>query len=275
MILKGQPFSSAVISSLSKSKLPSKKLVVICISDDKVSSVYVGKKVELANKLGVDIVVERQSEDISLEDLEKKIDELNMNENVGGIIIQMPIPERFDRMDICSRIAPEKDIDGFLYITQANGPTLPPTVMAIDGILDFYGLSKENKKVLIVGKGFLVGRPLYNYYRDLGMNVEVIDEKGGEYFEKIKSADIVVLATGGQGKFDQDAFKDGSIVIDASTVASDSKVVGDLMISNPNKDFSYSPVPGGVGPVTVAMLFVNFYLLNGSPVEGFGLIKKN
>lgn len=273
MILKGQPLADDVIGRLRRVDVPSKKLIIISIGEDRASSIYVSKKTDLARSLGVSLEVLKLDRGIGAEEIEKTISDLNKDDSVGGIMIQMPIPAGLNRSKICSLIDPGKDIDGFSYIVNGDGKTVPPTVMAIDAILDFYGVSRADRRVLIVGGGFLVGVPLFNLYGTAGLTVEILEKGDERYEEKLRNSDIVILATGGGRTFRKEDFRPGAVVIDASTVATDSKLKGDLDFSGIDGEIDFSPVPGGVGPVTVSMLFVNFYLLCGVMVSGFDLIK--
>jgi len=273
MILKGNIIEREIFAKLKAAKTPRKKLVVISIGEDQASVIYVAKKQEMATQLGVGFEVLKLSAKISEEELQREIDRLNNDEDVGGVLIQMPIPNHLNRKSICGRIFKEKDVDGFSYIISGSGVVLPPTVLAIDALLNFYKIEKQSSKIVIVGKGFLVGSPLYEFYKKRGLDVEVLEEYAQDYAKKIKDAKIVILATGGNASFTAVDFSEGSTVVDASTVASDNKLKGDLKTDGFNDGINYSPVPGGVGPITVAMLFVNFFLLNGCRVEGFPVDK--
>lgn len=272
MILKGKPLAELTINKLRQVDAPTKKLVIICISEDRASSIYVEKKLDLARELDVSLEVIRLEGNVTREALFDLIDNLNDNDTVGGVMIQMPIPSHFDRREVCSRISRDKDVDGFSYIITKSGKTLPPTLMAIDCLLDFYSIKKRAKKVLIVGSGFLVGSPLFNFYSQTGINPEMLTEGDQNYSDKLKAADVIILATGGGRTFRVGDFSEGATVIDASTIASDSKLKGDLDFVDIGDEINFSPVPGGVGPVTVSMLFVNFYLLCGRAIEGFDLL---
>jgi len=267
MILLGKDIFNKLLNELARLDPPSRELAIVQVGDDRASNIYIKKKLELSERLNVRANVYKFSESISEQELLEKIDELNNNSEVSGILIQIPLPPHIDRMKICSGVSFEKDVDGFGYILGNKSKVVPPTVRAIDEVLNFYNISKENKKIIIVGGGFLVGSPLYRYFREGGFDVELLSEDDDLYFERLQDADIVILATGGGAVFDHTHFAEGSVVIDASTIASDSKLYGDLEASLIGDKFSFSPVPGGVGPVTVAMLFVNFYLLNGFNID--------
>lgn len=273
MILKGNIIAQEIVAELKATKTPQKKMVVISIGEDQASAVYVARKQEMASELGVKFEVLKFSDKISQEKLLGEIDRLNGDMDVGGVLVQMPIPRHLERKIVCTRIVKEKDIDGFSFITSGSGTVLPPTVLAIDALLNFYSVKKQSSKIIIVGRGFLVGSPLYEFYNKQGLNVEALEENAQDYVKKIKNAEIVILATGGNKSFSATDFSAGSTVIDASTVASDNKLKGDLNTDCFDDDINYSPVPGGVGPITVAMLFVNFFLLNGSRVKGFSVDK--
>lgn len=267
MILKGQEIFDRVMDSLKHLEVPREALAIVQVGNDRASTIYINKKLEAAKKLGVDARVIRFNDEITQSELTRQIELLNQDKGIGGIIIQIPLPSQIDRNEICARIIREKDVDGFGYIVGQESPVIPPTILAIDKTLDFYSIKKTDKKILIVGAGFLVGSPLYRYYRSLNLDVSLLNEGDDLYFEKLQEADIVILATGGGAIFDHSHFAQGSVVVDASTIASDSKLYGDLETSLIGEKFSYSPVPGGVGPVTVAMLFANFYLLCGAKVD--------
>ncbi|OQA52824.1 MAG: Bifunctional protein FolD protein [candidate division WS2 bacterium ADurb.Bin280] len=262
MILSGQAVFNKIINELSRLDAPSGQLAILQVGNDLASNIYIKKKLELAKTLSVKAQVYKFNNSISEDELLEEISNLNENQEVSGILVQIPLPSQIDRTKICSAISSDKDVDGFGYILGKECKVLPPTIKAIDQVLVHYNILKKDKKIIIVGGGFLVGSPLFRYYQEEGCDVELLNEGDDLYFERLQEADIVILATGGGAVFDHTHFAQGSVVIDASTIASDSKLYGDLETSLIDGKFSFSPVPGGVGPVTVAMLFVNFYLLN-------------
>ncbi len=226
--------------------------VVVQIGQDPISNLYVKKKVEFANDIGVSMEVKKTSKN----KIEQDLRSLSRKKRVRGIIVQLPLPKGLDREKVLGIISKEKDIDGFNFILDCPFRSYPPTVLAIYKIITAYNLPiKEG--VLIIGGGFLVGTPLRKFLIEKGIKNEILAKDDPDYEKKIKTAEVVVVATGGGRYFDQSDFKQGAFVIDASTVADEGKTRGDV---NPEgKLINLSPVPGGVGPVTVAMLFKNLY----------------
>jgi methylenetetrahydrofolate dehydrogenase (NADP+)/methenyltetrahydrofolate cyclohydrolase len=258
MILFGKPVADKIFEELQSKPKPAGKFVAIQIGANPVSSFYVEKKRKIAQMLNVDFELVNISEN-SASNLTEKIAMLNSDPSVKSIMVQIPLPEGFDREQIAAKIVNEKDVDGFSYIIgKEDSIYFPPTVLAIDELLNFYNISKEDKKILIVGEGFLVGRPLHHFWQTKKLDSEILKKEDSNYFEKLKSADIVVLATGAGLKLSDDNFKEHAVVIDASTVSENGAIKGDAQINDPSM-VSIAPVPGGVGPVTIAMLFKNFF----------------
>lgn len=258
MILTGKPVSEKIFVDLQARNKPEGKFVAIQVGSNPVSSFYVEKKREIAQMLSVDFELVRIPEN-SVSKLTEEIEKLNSDPSVRSIMVQIPLPEGFSRGKIAGMIAGDKDIDGFSYIIgREDSKYFPPTVLAIDELLNFYNISKENKKILIVGEGFLVGRPLHRFWQDKKLNAEILKKDDAGYFEKIKNADIVVLATGAGLKLSDKNFKQHAVVIDASTVSENGAIKGDAQIDDSGV-VNIAPVPGGVGPITIAMLFRNFF----------------
>jgi methylenetetrahydrofolate dehydrogenase (NADP+)/methenyltetrahydrofolate cyclohydrolase len=257
MKLSGNQIALEIKEELKKLKVPSGDLAIVRIGDDPVTSVYVEKKLQFAKELGLSTrVIKAEAENIF-----EIIEELNQDDKVKGIIVQLPLPEGLDRTEISQKIAAEKDIDGFHYILgDPSARSVPPTVLAINAIFEKYNVDLASG-VLIVGGGFLVGIPLKRFYEQKNIKAEILKKDQPDYEVKLKKADVLVIATGGGRRFLPSEFKEGSVVIDASTVSDEQKIRGDVSVEEELK-IDLAPVPGGVGPITVAMLFKNFYLLN-------------
>ncbi len=252
--LLGLPIAEKVKESLITSPKPSGKLAVVQIGDNPVSSLYVKKKREFAEEVGIDCVVVN----VGVDEAAAKVRELGEDEEIKGIIIQLPIPNRLDREELLNLIPKEKDVDGFSYILNRDYVTIPPTVLAIMAVFGFYNIP-VSRGVLIVGEGFLVGSPLKRFLAEHNIPVKVLGKGDSEYAAMLKSHEVVVVATGGGKFFEQSEFKPGAYVIDASTVQDENKIRGD--VSKEGNLINLCPVPGGVGPITVAMLFKNFFSL--------------
>jgi len=261
MILKGQIVANQIIAKLKNLPAPYGRFLVVQLGCNAVSSLYVSKKKALGEELKVDSKILSLSDKISEEELLDKINELNKDKQIKAFLVQMPLPKGIDRLKVAKMIVDEKDVDGFHFLLGEEPTILPPTVLAIDALLDFYKIAKQNRKILIVGGGFLVGKPLARFWRNHNLDVEILEKSDPQYEQKLKSADIIVVATGGGRKFSHLDFKSGATVIDASTIAEEGKVKGDVEVKNWPEDKNLAPSPGGVGPVTVAMLYQNFYNL--------------
>lgn len=265
MILEGHALADSIIGELAKKSVPKRCLAVIQVGSDPVSGLYVAKKKEIADKLGVCFKHCLHPDEITENNLFDEIEKLNGDTDVGGIIIQMPLPSHIDREAVSEKISPLKDVDGFHCILKRKEfECIPPTVLAIDELLDYYDIPREGKKIAIVGRGFLVGRPLEFYWKSKGFDVEVLEKDSADYLDTIKNSSLVVVATGGGGKFDQSFFSEGAVVVDASTVSENNTFKGDVEVEGWPEEKHLASVPGGVGPVTVAILFRNFYHLNRS-----------
>jgi methylenetetrahydrofolate dehydrogenase (NADP+)/methenyltetrahydrofolate cyclohydrolase len=261
MILKGKPLTEEIISHLSSVKTDI-KFVVFRVGEDPSSILYVRKKRELFESLKADFEEITFPADISQDKLFEAIKVKNEDPSIGGIIVQMPLPDHINRDTIAAAVATDKDVDGFSFILDRDYKFYPPTILAIDGLLKFYNIDLENKKILIIGGGFLVGSPLAKYWSDQGLDVSILEKNDVEYENKVKNADIAVVATGGGRRFSYSDFKTGSTVIDASTICDGGKIKGDVDLANWQDNINIAPVPGGVGPVTVAMLAKNFFKLS-------------
>jgi len=252
MRLLGNQIASQIKKGLIRRPNLTAFFVVVQVGQDPVSNLYVKKKVEFAKDIGVPIEVKKTSKD----KIEKDLRSLSKDDRVKGIIVQLPLPEGLDREKVLGIIPKEKDVDGFNYILNRPFKSYPPTILAISKIMTDYNLPVK-EGVLIIGGGFLVGSPLRKFLNEKGIKAKILTKDDPDYDKKIKNSDVVVVATGGGRYFGQKDFKQGAFVIDASTVADEGKTRGDV---NPEGELiNLAPVPRGVGPVTVAMLFKNLY----------------
>jgi methylenetetrahydrofolate dehydrogenase (NADP+)/methenyltetrahydrofolate cyclohydrolase len=257
MKLKGYEIANEVKEELKKRSSPSGELAIVRVGDDPVTSIYVEKKLALAEELNIKARVINTTK----QDIFRILEELNLDRAISGIIVQLPLPDGLKREEIGRAIDITKDVDGFHYIlNDRGGLSIPPTVLAINSIFEKYQVDLSSG-VLIVGGGFLVGIPLKKYLEEKKIEVEILEKDDPRYEEKLKKASVLVIATGGGRSFNQDEFSQNSVVIDASTVSDEKKIRGDVKVEDDLR-IKLAPVPGGVGPVTVAMLFKNFYDLS-------------
>jgi methylenetetrahydrofolate dehydrogenase (NADP+)/methenyltetrahydrofolate cyclohydrolase len=226
------------------------RLAIIQTHDDTVSDKYVAKKIEYAN----DILVDVDSYKVNQNEVEELIDKLNKDNLIHGIIVQLPIEDPSQTDIIVSKIAPEKDVDG---LTE-NSQFLPATAQAIDWLVAGYGVELFGKKIVVIGKGKLVGGPIAALWLKQNLNVLVADSKTENLELVVHDADVIVSAAGKPGLVTRKMVKPGSVVIDAGTANSNGSIVGDVADDvRELDDISITPKIGGVGPLTIAALIDN------------------
>lgn len=247
--------------SLLKQEGITPKLVVILVGEDPASQVYVRNKRKTAHALGIEAVDIRLPENVEEDELIRLIDELNSDGTVHGILVQLPLPKHINKNKVTHRIIPEKDVDGFHPLNIGKlfmnipGP-LPCTPRGIMEFFKEYDIPVSGKRVVIVGRSNIVGRPMAALLVNSDATVTIAHSKTKNLAEVTKQADILIVAIG-KGEFiDENYVKKGAVVIDVGMNRNnDGKLVGDVNMESVSKVASYiTPVPGGVGPMTIAML---------------------
>ncbi|MEK9180752.1 MAG: bifunctional 5,10-methylenetetrahydrofolate dehydrogenase/5,10-methenyltetrahydrofolate cyclohydrolase [Patescibacteria group bacterium] len=248
----------------SLSRLPAKpKIIDIVVGSDPVSLSYVKIKGRTAEKIGAEFQLVQMPASSSTAEVVEKITKFNGLPGLCGLIIQLPIPAQLNKREVLAAIDPQIDIDCLgsensesFYDGRAR--FVPPTAAAILAILESVSRNLAGKKVLIVGQGELVGRPVSFMLKRMGLEVEIADQKTRDLNSLAKTADVVISGTGHPGLISGRMLKKGSVVIDAGTAESGGNIVGDVDFASVSKVAGFlTPVPGGVGPVTVAMLYKN------------------
>lgn len=238
-------------------------LAVIQIGDDPASNTYIKNKEKACENVGIYFRHFKFDDTTQELTIINKIKELNNDEYVNGIMIQLPIPEKYNEKRLLNTIINTKDVDGLTDINTGrliNGrkSITPCTPLGIMTLLDNYNVPLTGKNVVIVGKGRLVGRPLINLMLNEGATVTVCHSKTRDLKKFTKSADILVVAVGKKDLITADMVKDNAVVVDVGINVEDGKLYGDVDYKNIVKKTSMiTPVPGGVGPMTVAMLLQN------------------
>ncbi len=239
-------------------------LAVIQVGNDPASTVYVGNKKKACEYIGINSLAYELPEDITEESLLKTIEELNNDDKVNGILVQLPLPKHIDEDKVIKTIAPEKDVDGFhpssvgaLLIGQEG--FLPCTPAGIIQLIKRSGISIEGKECVVIGRSNIVGKPMGVLLLRENGTVTITHSKTKNLKEVCKRADILVVAIGKQKMIDASYVKDGAVVIDVGIHRNaDNKLCGDVDFDSVEKVASYiTPVPGGVGPMTIAMLMQN------------------
>lgn len=240
------------------------KLAVIMVGDDKASQVYVRNKSKACDEIGIEYEEYLKDASITQDELLNLIDELNAREDISGILLQSPIPKHLDIREAFNRIDYKKDVDGFNPINVgklAIGEDcfISCTPYGVVKLLEANNIEIEGKHVVILGRSNIVGRPLIQCMLNEHATVTVCHSRTQNLKEFTKQADILISAIGKAKFVTEDMVKDGAVVIDVGINRNDEgKLVGDVDYENVEPKTSYiTPVPGGVGPMTIAMLMNN------------------
>ncbi len=239
-------------------------LAVIIVGDDPASHVYVRNKHKGCLEVGIESYQIEYPESISEEELLSKIDELNFNDSVNGILVQLPLPKHIDEGKVISRISPMKDVDAFHpanvgKIVIGNYTLLPCTPAGIIELLDYYRIEISGKNCVVIGRSNIVGKPMALLLTERNGTVTLCHSKTKDLAEKCRMADIIVVAIGRAEFLRADMVKEGAVVIDVGiNRLPDGKLVGDVAFAEVSEKASFiTPVPGGVGPMTITMLLKN------------------
>ncbi len=231
-------------------------LVVIQVGNRADSSIYIRGKKTFAEKIGAEVLHIHLDEKVTEADVLTEIEKYNVDEKVQGIIVQLPLPEHLSREAILKAINPAKDTDGLVQDTS----TMPATARGVRDLLDFYKIELEDKKVTVVGQSELVGKPIADMCEKAGATVVRCDSKTQDLPEKTKAADILVIAIGRPKFINENYVIEGQVVIDVGITRNPdgTTVDGDVDFENVKDIVSaITPVPGGVGQMTVLALFEN------------------
>lgn len=271
-LLSGKEVAQDILNNLAKKiKLLSHPptLAVILVGKNPASQIYVKNKKLKAQEVGIiskDFIFE---DNITEAELLSCINQLNHDENINGILLQLPLPEDIDKNKIIESIAPHKDVDGFHpyhlgRLAQGRPSIRPCTPHGIIRLLDFYRINLKSLNAVIVGSSNIVGKPMALELILAGSTVTLCNSKTQNLESHIRSADLVISATGKQGLINPDWFKSGTILVDVGIHRlEDGTVTGDVDFTKALLKTAFiTPVPGGVGPMTIAMLLENTYLLS-------------
>ena len=271
IILDGKKLSQEIradikreIDSLREMGYRSPALAVILVGDDPASHVYVKNKRNACEKVGIKSLFYHLPKNITTEELLELIAELNSRQDIDGILVQLPLPTHIDQQEIIMTISPEKDVDGFhpenlgKLMAFLDDGFVPCTPLGIDILLRHYGVELKGKEVVIVGAGFIVGRPLSLLMLWRNATVSVCHIHTRDLREHTLKADVLISATGVPHLIKADMVKEGAVVVDVGISKVDGRIVGDVDFDKvKEKASAITPVPGGVGPMTVSALLMN------------------
>ncbi len=276
--IPGTEIAQKIIDRLKSEPKPKKILAAILVGENPSSVSFLKQKEKTAKELGVDFRIYRFSQDLKNDDLRNEVDRIANQKPVGGIIVQLPLPEHINPHTlqgvgvnphyVLNAIPREKDVDvlgeralGAFYT--GRNPVLPPTVGVVEEILKISDFQFPISKIVIVGLGFLVGKPIVIWLIGKSSEIYLLDE--GSNLEILKQADLVISGVGKANLFSSENLKENATVIDFGYDMSNGKISGDFntnqLINQSTNKLTYTPTPGGTGPILVAKLFENFYTL--------------
>ena len=239
-------------------------LAVILVGNNPASQSYVNMKAKACKRTGIYSITHEMPENIQQESLLQTITMLNQNPNIDGILVQLPLPKHIDTTAVLEAIAPHKDVDGFhpfnigRIFSNLDG-FIPATPMGVITLLKHYNIPLQGKNVVIVGASNIVGKPLGALFLNENATITLCHIYTKDLIKHTKEADILCVAVGKPNLITQDMVKEGAVVVDIGiSKLDDGKIVGDVDFSNIFSKCSFiTPVPGGVGPMTIASLLQN------------------
>ncbi len=242
-------------------------LAVVLVGEDKASQTYVRAKEKACNEYGIKSVAHRLSENTTQNELLALINVLNLDDSIHGILVQLPLPKHINTNVVLAAIDPRKDVDGFHAVNVGKLVSglegfVPCTPLGVMEILKEYGIDVAGLNAVVIGRSNIVGKPMANLLLNASATVTVTHSKTKNLKEICKNADLIIAAIGKPFFLKADMVKDGAVVVDVGiNRLDDGRLVGDVDFDEVAPKCSYiTPVPGGVGPMTIAMLLNNTIL---------------
>lgn len=266
MIMDGKSLKGEILSGLAEEvkvldKVPT--LCVIQVGDDEASNVYINQKRKMCNDIGYNFIHEKYDDSITEDELLKNIERFNSNDNIDAILVQMPLPSGINEKSIQNAVNKYKDVDGLndsniVDLISGKSSLYPCTACGVISLLDKYGVILEGSNVVIVGRSSLVGMPLFHMLENRNATVTLCHSKTRNLQSITKNADIIISATGVKGLIKEDMVNNNAVVVDVGITRENGKLYGDVDFDSVSKKASLiTPVPGGVGPMTIASLAQN------------------
>ncbi|MGC8898910.1 MAG: bifunctional 5,10-methylenetetrahydrofolate dehydrogenase/5,10-methenyltetrahydrofolate cyclohydrolase [Candidatus Micrarchaeia archaeon] len=264
MILSGKIIADEILEQVKKdAKKTRATLGIVLVGNNPASQKYVKTKTARADEVGIEARLFHLPEKTSQKKLIALIEKLNKNKKIDGFIVQLPLPQHIDQFEILSQINPKKDVDGIspynlgMLLSSGRPYFVPATPQGIIHLLEYYGAKIDGANAVVVGRSVIVGKPIAALLLQKNATVTVCHSKTKNLAGYTKNADIIVAAAGSPGLVKADMVKEGAYVVDVGTTNVGGKLVGDVDFENVKKKAHVSPVPGGVGPLTVACLLKN------------------
>ena len=255
------------IEKLTKAIGRSPKLTILLVGNDKLSAHFVGLKKKSCEELGIEGQISQQSETIPQDELEQKINELNQDESVDAILVQLPLPQHIDTSSIIEAIDYRKDVDGltsknFGLLAAGKPYLIPCTPKGIVTLLKEHGIALDGKRAVVVGRSNLVGKPTAQMLLKENCTVTIAHSKTANLKQIIAQAEVVVLAMGQENVITPEMVREDAVIVDVAMNRHAGKFVGDIYNSDnlpllEKRCAAITPVPGGVGPMTILSLMEN------------------
>lgn len=267
-LLTGKPIAQLQSQALQRTiaNLPCPpSLAIIQVGDVPASTIYVTRKQKSAQSLGITTQLIKLPVDVTAAQFKHEIQELNRRPDVHGILVQLPLPPHLDWTEIVEVIEPSKDVDGLSTHQQqllASGQAqfIPATAKAVMSLLDYYQIDLKEKKIVIAGRSKLVGWPVEQLLIHRGFQPQVIHSQTPNIDDALKSADLIISATGQPGLLHSGNIKPGAVIIDVGITRTSNGIVGDAQqaeLAEAGAVSAITPVPGGIGPLTITSLMQN------------------
>ena len=269
-ILDGKALSKRLLKDLKKEveelrvKGVQPGLGIVMVGEDPASQVYVNSKLKKAKKIGIEPRLIQLKQDVNESQLLEEIERLNADSTIHGFIVQLPLPSHIDQDKIIEAIDPKKDVDGFHpynmgRLLMGNPDFIPATALGVMRLIEESGVEMQGKQALVVGRSNIVGKPVAALLLQQNATVTVAHSKTRNLPELVKKADILVVSVGRPELIPGDWIKQGAVVIDVGiNRLHDGRLTGDVEFSTASTRAGFiTPVPGGVGPMTVTMLLAN------------------
>ncbi len=279
--IDGKKIAKKIISDLKKRPAPKKIMAAILVGDDKASLAFLGRKEKIAEELGIEFKLHQLDENISQKELEETVRRISDDGRVGGIIVQLPLPKKFDREKVLAGLDPKKDVDALQEsvrsLNSLNIKIEAPVIGVVQEILKHVSEFPEGLKfkslnslnIVVVGKGLLIGKPIAKWLANEssrvsslnslnGLKFKVADSKTKDLKSFLTDADLVITGVGKANLIDPTWLKSGAGIIDFGFPPD----LETIKPENLNHLAFYTPTPGGTGPILVAILFSNFFKLN-------------
>ncbi len=266
--IDGRQIATEIYEALRGRPKPDKFLGAVLVGEDPASLNFLKQKEKAAQAVGVDFRLYKLSPELKTDELRAEIGRLAGVKACGGFLVQLPLPPGANQHYILNAIPKDKDVDvlseaGLGAFYTERGRVSPPSVATVEEILNRSGLDLRRSTAVLMGAGFLIGKPVGFWLQKRIAELTVLDKESVHLRERLKDADVVVSGAGVAGLFSAADLKENALVIDFGWNKKDGKVIGDFDPAGAEeKNISYTPTPGGTGPILVAKLLENFYILN-------------